>query len=299
MEVAAVGKEDVDRAVFQDLFKMIQERSVEIKRLVGRELGMRSTVPRILKSFKRDRLPDVFRSICARAKEIGELELPADNPADYLHDIVGAALDFTRDNPDQFEPALAAISEATGSFVKRRGRADREYLMADFVPAALQVSRGNVAVLKVVLSETLRVADGIDDATTRWLYLEHTAPSMAQDSSPEGARTYVSSAKYFDRLGTKPLMERLGKDKQLADIRGATRVGVVGDVHANYRETLDALVTAGYADEKGNWVAPPGAVLVFLGDLVDRGDKPWETLEFIFRLSKDAEAKGGRVLALR
>jgi hypothetical protein len=102
LEVAAEGKEDVDRAVFQDLLKTIQERSVEIKRLVGRELGMRSTVPRILKSFKRDRLPDVFRSICARAKEIGELELPAENPADYLHDIVGAALDFTRDNPDQF-----------------------------------------------------------------------------------------------------------------------------------------------------------------------------------------------------
>lgn len=64
---------------------------------------------------------------------------------------------------------------------------------------------------------------------------------------------------------------------------------VVGDVHGQ-REALVALGRRLGYDVDGDWAHPEGRVLVFLGDLVDRGPDSLGTAELVHRLVRERRA---------
>lgn len=82
-----------------------------------------------------------------------------------------------------------------------------------------------------------------------------------------------------------------------ATAAAAPRVVAVGDVHGDLAAFRAILVEAGVVDANGAW-AGGDAVLVQLGDLIDRGPKMRGTLDFVMALEPQASQRGGRVVAL-
>jgi hypothetical protein len=79
---------------------------------------------------------------------------------------------------------------------------------------------------------------------------------------------------------------------------GATpRIVAVGDVHGSIDGLEAILVEAGLLDEDLHW-AGGNAVLVQLGDLLDRGARVREVMDLLIRLQEEAAADGGRVVCL-
>ncbi|MDO8660891.1 MAG: SpoIIE family protein phosphatase, partial [Candidatus Woesearchaeota archaeon] len=85
---------------------------------------------------------------------------------------------------------------------------------------------------------------------------------------------------------------------QLRIIEGAPRVGVMGDVQGNFAQMKQAMESAGYITKTGKWKAGK-AVFAFAGDLIDRGPESAQVLDFIMNLQEQAEAAGGKVIAVR
>ena len=56
------------------------------------------------------------------------------------------------------------------------------------------------------------------------------------------------------------------------------RVLVIGDVHGNYDKLMNLWEQIHYTDDD---------FLIFLGDYIDRGDKPLECLDFVMNLVKN------------
>jgi 3',5'-cyclic AMP phosphodiesterase CpdA len=81
--------------------------------------------------------------------------------------------------------------------------------------------------------------------------------------------------------------------------RGArlARVVAVGDLHGDLRASLEVLELAGLVDSEGRW-SGGDAVLVQTGDVVDRGPDSRDIIALLARLEGEAEAVGGRVVAL-
>jgi len=77
----------------------------------------------------------------------------------------------------------------------------------------------------------------------------------------------------------------------------AVRIVAVGDLHGDATAAREALRLGGLVDEAGNW-AGGDAVLVQVGDVLDRGDREKDTLELLDRLEAQAEEAGGKVHAL-
>ncbi|MEC7949413.1 MAG: metallophosphoesterase [Myxococcota bacterium] len=75
------------------------------------------------------------------------------------------------------------------------------------------------------------------------------------------------------------------------------RVIAIGDLHADLPSTMATLRMAGLVDAQGAW-SGGRTVLVQTGDTTDRGPDSKAVLELLIRLSSEAEASGGRVLAL-
>jgi len=69
---------------------------------------------------------------------------------------------------------------------------------------------------------------------------------------------------------------------------------VMGDVHGDYDGMIELLKKGNVIDEKLNWKFETGQ-LVFLGDIVDRGDHVTECLWLIYKLELQARKKGGHV----
>jgi hypothetical protein len=82
-----------------------------------------------------------------------------------------------------------------------------------------------------------------------------------------------------------------------ATASAAPRVVAVGDVHGDLPAFRAILVEAGLLDASGTW-SGGDAVLVQLGDLIDRGPKMRGTLDFAMVLEAQAAARGGRLVAL-
>ncbi len=77
----------------------------------------------------------------------------------------------------------------------------------------------------------------------------------------------------------------------------APRVVAIGDVHGNLPAFQAILAQAGLVDAGGAWTGGD-AVLVQLGDLIDRGPSMRATLDFVMALEGRAASRGGRVVAL-
>jgi predicted MPP superfamily phosphohydrolase len=69
---------------------------------------------------------------------------------------------------------------------------------------------------------------------------------------------------------------------------------VMGDVHGDYYGMIDLLQKGNVIDEKLNWKWGSGH-LVFLGDIVDRGENVTECLWLIYKLERQARKEGGYV----
>ena len=81
------------------------------------------------------------------------------------------------------------------------------------------------------------------------------------------------------------------------DVKGASRVVAIGDVHGAYGQFVSVLRLAGLVDEKEHW---SGGQTHFVqnGDLLDRGSESRQVLELMMRLEGEAKKAGGRVHAL-
>jgi hypothetical protein len=80
------------------------------------------------------------------------------------------------------------------------------------------------------------------------------------------------------------------------DVKGATRVVAIGDVHGAYKEFLAVLRIAGLLDDKEHWSGGK-TFLVQTGDLLDRGSDTRQVLDIMMRLDGEARKAGGRVFA--
>ena len=76
-----------------------------------------------------------------------------------------------------------------------------------------------------------------------------------------------------------------------------TRVIVVGDVHGEYEKFRDILYHAKLTDLDENWTGG-NAILAQTGDMIDRGPKSIESVEYIRSLQEQAKEAGGKVVRL-
>ncbi len=76
-----------------------------------------------------------------------------------------------------------------------------------------------------------------------------------------------------------------------------SRIVAIGDLHGDLAQTKRALKLAGLIDDAGAWIGG-NSVLVQTGDMVDRGAQSLEVMQLFRALSKDAAAKGGKVVNL-
>ncbi len=75
-------------------------------------------------------------------------------------------------------------------------------------------------------------------------------------------------------------------------------VFIFGDAHGEYHRVVTLLERAGLVDgDSGKWVGG-AAVVVMLGDIVDRGEYVTRLLWFLYGLERQARSAGGRVLTL-
>jgi predicted phosphodiesterase len=72
------------------------------------------------------------------------------------------------------------------------------------------------------------------------------------------------------------------------------KIFVLGDVHGKYDRMVKNLKSNGIIDQDLHWNWGNGH-LVFVGDIMDRGDKVTESLWLIYHLEQEAEKAGGKV----
>lgn len=75
------------------------------------------------------------------------------------------------------------------------------------------------------------------------------------------------------------------------------RIVAVGDLHGDYDAWAAIARNAGLTDAKGKW-AGGNAIVVQLGDVVDRGPDSLKIIRHLMKLQREAPKKGGRVIAL-
>ncbi len=75
------------------------------------------------------------------------------------------------------------------------------------------------------------------------------------------------------------------------------RIVAVGDVHGAHDQLRQILQTAGVVDADGKWTGGK-THFVQTGDVFDRGPDSLKTLEYLRKLTREAERAGGRVHAL-
>ena len=83
-----------------------------------------------------------------------------------------------------------------------------------------------------------------------------------------------------------------------ASALAAPRLVAVGDVHGDLPAFKAILAQAGILDKDGAWAGGGDAILVQMGDLIDRGPAMKATLDFAMALEAQAPGKGGRAVFL-
>jgi hypothetical protein len=81
------------------------------------------------------------------------------------------------------------------------------------------------------------------------------------------------------------------------EFENVERIVAVGDVHGAHDALLEILRTAGLIDKDNRW-AGGRAHLVQTGDIFDRGPDSLKAMEFLRKLTREADRAGGRVHAL-
>jgi len=73
-----------------------------------------------------------------------------------------------------------------------------------------------------------------------------------------------------------------------------SKILVIGDIHGEYERMVEMLINGGVIDNDLNWTWGDGH-LVFIGDILDRGDGVMEALWLIYKLERQAEIQNGKV----
>ncbi len=89
----------------------------------------------------------------------------------------------------------------------------------------------------------------------------------------------------------------LGARATPCEFEKVERIVAVGDVHGAYQQFLEILRASEVIDAQNRWIGGR-THLVQTGDVLDRGPDSRQALEFLRRLTRDAERAGGRVHAL-
>lgn len=82
-----------------------------------------------------------------------------------------------------------------------------------------------------------------------------------------------------------------------AQLIGQRRLVAFGDLHGDLENAIAVLRAAGLCDATGRWIGGR-AVVVQVGDLVDRGPHGHSVLEFFAELAADAARHGGELVSL-
>jgi hypothetical protein len=96
-------------------------------------------------------------------------------------------------------------------------------------------------------------------------------------------------------------MAQRARRGRVDDVRGVSRLLAVGDVQSSYGGLAATLERAGYLawdGESPRWTAGDAALL-FIGDLVDKGEEPSDVLLLVQSLDAQAEAAGGCVVLVQ
>lgn len=80
-------------------------------------------------------------------------------------------------------------------------------------------------------------------------------------------------------------------------IKSKAKIFAVGDVHGEYDSLTKLLFSNSIIDKNLNWIFGDGH-LVFIGDLVDKGERVTDVLWLVYRLTEQAELSGGQVHTL-
>ena len=100
------------------------------------------------------------------------------------------------------------------------------------------------------------------------------------------AKLYIN-----DFIGEIPLFFNQSRDTRY-HVKDYSKIFAVGDVHGEYDSLSVLLKNNGVIDNNSNWIFGDG-VVVFVGDLFDRGSKVTETLWLVYKLQAQAEDNGG------
>jgi hypothetical protein len=70
-----------------------------------------------------------------------------------------------------------------------------------------------------------------------------------------------------------------------------SKYDIIGDIHGHYDELISLILKLGYTKtDEFMYVHPEGRILIFVGDLIDRGDKIRETLQLVRTLVENGLA---------
>jgi Ca2+-binding EF-hand superfamily protein len=112
----------------------------------------------------------------------------------------------------------------------------------------------------------------------------------------------AAEARIRDQIANTPISTKIYSNGNVIELKNARKILPIGDLHGEYDKFEAFLVSQNVIkiDANGNvvWTAPPGTVLVFTGDYVDRGPKSKETLDLIIKMKADAKSAGSEVVTL-
>ena len=134
-------------------------------------------------------------------------------------------------------------------------------------------------------------------ALSVWVSLITTCGCIERSNQPPVRETVIPR-------DTETGFEAHAANQPVCDLSGATfanrcsspprRVIAIGDLHGNLASTLQILKVTGLIDDENQWIGAD-AVLVQVGDQIDRGDFDREIVDFMDRLETDASRYGGAV----
>ncbi len=101
--------------------------------------------------------------------------------------------------------------------------------------------------------------------------------------------TFGGASSEMEQIRLDPDIER-----DLYDFKNVDSLYVLGDTHGNFEEVLQILQSARLINQETQWIGG-SAHLVFLGDILDRGNDALRLAWFIYELEQSASENGGSV----
>ncbi len=125
-----------------------------------------------------------------------------------------------------------------------------------------------------------------------WLLALACSPSPTADAAPPPAAVDAPL-----EAPPKPTAPSSDAPERVGPAPGPDTVLALGDLHADLDNALAAMKMLGVVDDEGHWAAGE-ATFVQTGDVTDRGPDSGPLIDLLQRLIPEAEAAGGKVVAL-